>query len=584
MLALGAIVGAAAVAATALHLGRSPPDTWAVIRSVVIALYVIVGTYTWWRRPSSRLGPFLTAVGVFSAVAGMNASEAAVPHTVGRAALAVLVVCLAYVLLCYPHDTLHSRRERRFVTYFAVVSAILWLFALLLVRQLPPGGPLFDCGEGCPDNAFRVVTAPSALSSGISAAITGTTAAALFVLLVLLSGKARSAARLRRRMVVPVLCSVVLAALVYSAYTLLRQVGVGGTGELSVVGATTTLAIPGAMLVAQVRGRALAVTSLWRLVSRIGGGPVTPVRVEALLRDALGDPTLTLALRRPAHAGYVDVRDRPIELPAGRRDIAVTRVRRQGRTVAAVIHDAALDETSGVAERLGATALMLLENAQLVDELQASRARIVASAQRERLGLERSLHDGAQQQLFVIQLKLHAAQAQAADDGLARELQEITDDAAMAVEGLRQLADGLYPTVLRERGLPDGLRSHAHAAPVPVTLVVHDVPRCSPAVEEAVYFCVLEAVQNTVQHAGPGARVLVTVERRGDGLAFSVVDDGIGFLPDEQPERLGLLSMRDHIGAVGGELELESAPGRGTTVRGRVPGCWRADPADADAR
>jgi signal transduction histidine kinase len=311
---------------------------------------------------------------------------------------------------------------------------------------------------------------------------------------------------------------------------------------------------------------------------------MTPVRVEALLRDALGDPMLMLALRRPGRAGYVDVRDRPIELPVQRRDVAVTPVRREGRTVAAVIHDAALQESSSVAERLGAATLMLLENAQLVDELRDSRARVVASALRERLRLERSLHDGAQQRLFVIQAKLHAAQAQAADEGLKRDLQEITDDAALAVEELRELAQALYPTVLRERGLADGLRSHALAAPVPITLVVDEVPRCSPAVEEAVYFCVLGAIRNTAYHAGPGARVLVTLEQRGDDVAFSVVDDGIGFQPAEQPEGLGLASMRDRIGAVGGELELESAPGRGTTVRGRVPGCRRDDPADADAR
>jgi signal transduction histidine kinase len=557
-----------------------------VVTGVVIASYVVVGADIWRRRPSSRLGPFLTGVGVLYGVAAMGASHAAVAHTVGRATLAGLLVCLAYVVLCYPHDTLGSRRERQLVGYFGVATAALWLLALPLVRDLPPGDPLSDCGDACPENAFEVVAAPQALSSGISATIVWATAAALIALLVALHGKARSATRLRRTMIEPLLWGAVVFVVTYSAYTVLRHAGAESSGGLRLAAAAGSLAIPAAVLVGQLRGRLFAATSLGQLVSRIGGEPLTPARVEALLRDALGDPMLTLALRRPGRAGYVDVRGRPIELPAWRRDVAVTRVRREGRTVAAVIHDAALDEASGVAEDLGAAALMLLENALLVDELRASRARIVESAQRERLRLERNLHDGAQQRLFVLQAKLHAAQAhaRAAGEELERELQEISADADMAVEELRELAHGLYPTVLRERGLADALRSHARMAPVSIALDVQEVPRCSPAVEEAVYFCVLEAVQNTAKHAGPGARVLVTLERRGDDLAFSVADDGIGFQPDEQPEGLGLVSMRDRIGAVGGTFELGSAPGRGTTVRGRVPGCQQDEPADAGAR
>jgi len=196
-----------------------------------------------------------------------------------------------------------------------------------------------------------------------------------------------------------------------------------------------------------------------------------------------------------------------------------------------------------------------------IEELRASRARLVESAQQDRLRLERELHDGAQQRLFAIQIKLDAARERAAgDDALARELAELLDDARAAVEDLRALAQGLYPVVLRERGLAGALRAIPYEAAIRVDVVDHDAPRCAPAVEEAVYFTVVAAVRN----AG-GTRVTVTVEPSAEGLAFAVADDGSGYDTDV------ITSMRDRIDAVGGELELVSTPNGGTTLRGRVP-------------
>jgi signal transduction histidine kinase len=207
-----------------------------------------------------------------------------------------------------------------------------------------------------------------------------------------------------------------------------------------------------------------------------------------------------------------------------------------------------------------------------IEELRDSRARLVEAAQRERHRLERDLHDGAQQRLFAIQIKVEAARERAAGDGeLERELAEIASDARAAVDELRSLAHGLYPVALRERGLVGALRTLPFEAAIPVDIVDRDAPRCSPAVEEAVYFTVREAIQNATKHAGPGARVTVTLEPSTIGLAFAVADDGAGFDGERHGDGAGITSMRDRIGAVGGELELVSAPGSGTTVRGRVP-------------
>jgi signal transduction histidine kinase len=568
-----AIVGAVACVLTAAGVGladASGVDAWTLVRAATVGLYVAIGTYTWWRRPASRFGAMLAETGLLFALASLNASTDPLAHTIGRVALAVVVLYLAYAFLCFPRDRLESPLERRLMGAFVVAAGALWLVTLPLVQTLPASGPIVDCGNRCPDNAFQLVETPDAVSTGLGLAVNGVTALGLVAVIALLVGRASSPAILRRRLVLPVLGSAIALAAAYAAYTLLRQLDVEGLTGLKVTGAAAALAIPLSMLVGQVRGRVFAATSLVALVGRVGGEPTTAARVEALLREALGDPRLRFVLRRPG-TGYVDVEGHEVELPVGRRDVRVTPVLRNGEPVAALVHDAALDEGSGIPEGLAATALMLHENAQLVTDLRDSRARIVASGQQERLRLERNLHDGAQQRLFNIQLKLTEARSRASDPQLARTLDDLTADTAATVDELRTLAHGLYPTVLRERGLLDALRAAARGAAVPVNVEDGGLGRCAPTVEEAVYYCVLEAVQNTTKHAGPGARATVRLERAGDGLRFTVVDDGAGFDPGQRADGIGLVSMRDRIGAAGGTLEVVSRPGAGTTVSGVVP-------------
>jgi signal transduction histidine kinase len=585
--ALGAVAvaGGVASAVTAADLSREPgrdPEVWSVLRGLVVATWIIVGMYTWWRRPGSRLGLFLIGIGLLYSGASFSASSDSLVHTAGRVALAVLVVALAYVFLCFPHDRLASQAERRLMAGLALATGVMWLMALPLVEKLPAGGPLTDCGTTCPDNALRLVTPPNALADGIGTAVNLVTAAGLLGVVAFLFGKVLAPARLRRRLVVPLLGSIIVLTLNYAFFTVLRDAGVDGTG-LKVVGAGAALAIPFAMLVGQVRGRVFVASSVGGLVARVGREPVTPARVEALLRDALGDPKLTLALWEPEREGYVDVRGRAFQAPTGRPDLHVTSVTREGRTVAVLIHDASLEDGSGILEGFAATALMLLEKSQLVDELRASRARIVATAQAERLRRERNLHDGAQQRLFALQLKLSSAREEAGDGQLGHELDEIVEHAAEAVEELRDLAHGLYPTLLRERGLADAFRSLSRTAAVHVEVVDRSEGRCPAAIEEAVYFCGLEAIQNTAKHAGSDAQITVTLVRRTSDLEFMFEDDGPGFELGRQTDGIGIVSMRDRIGAVGGELVVVSHPGRGTTVAGVVPGCWPTDTPVADA-
>ena len=214
---------------------------------------------------------------------------------------------------------------------------------------------------------------------------------------------------------------------------------------------------------------------------------------------------------------------------------------------------------------------MLLENARLVGELQASRARIADSAESERLRLERDLHDGAQQRLMAIQIKLALARRAAGSTELQGQLEELEADASAAVDELRTLAHGIYPPVLRERGVADAFRAFAKAVPIPMRIVDDGVGRAASGVEAAIYYCTLEAIQNVVKHAGPGATVFVTLARRSGRIEFEIRDDGNGFDSSARIAGFGLVSMHDRIAAVGGELSVDSSPGRGTTVLGSIP-------------
>jgi signal transduction histidine kinase len=208
------------------------------------------------------------------------------------------------------------------------------------------------------------------------------------------------------------------------------------------------------------------------------------------------------------------------------------------------------------------------------EELRASRARVVAAADEERRKIERNLHDGAQQHLVALAVTVRLAReiSVSAPDQAGELLEQLGHDLQEAVQELRDLAHGIYPPVLMDRGLVAALDSAAGRAGLPVDVVGDDVGRFPQDVEAAVYFCCLEALQNAAKHAGEAAHVIVTIDRDGEALAFTVADDGAGFDPDGLAGRgHGFVNMSDRVGAVGGTLSVDASPGRGTRISGRIP-------------
>jgi signal transduction histidine kinase len=571
-----ALGGTAAAALTAWAVGRSriflDPTERAFWDSTLVVAWVATGAYLWRRRPASRIGPLVIAFGFLSTGYALSASARPVSHTLGLLLWAATAVCRAYVYLAFPSGRLSSRLERRFVAGFALMMAVLWGLTLAIAPRLSLAGAEIACRTRCPPNALQIAGGGVATVSAMEVVLRIVLTIAAVGVAALVFNKARSSSPGRRRTTTPLAVVLIAGVIEFVAAMYLLRSYPGTSQTLLVAYYLLSLAVPIAFLIGLARGEAFAGTMFGRVALRAETQPTTPESVQLLVGDTLGDPSVVLALWDPERAGYADVHGAPIELPREGAERVASVLTRAGRPLAALIYGASLDVDPDVVDGLTATSLTLLENAELIAELRESRARIATAAQHERLNVEHDLHDGAQQRLMAIQLKLAIAQRCCTPDTeQAQRLTQIRMDAAEAIDELRALAHGLYPSALRDGGLAAGMRSLAISAAIPVTVDDEGVGRWPDAVEGAVYFCSCEAVQNATKHAGSRAHVRITVGRRAGAVEFEVADDGVGMDAHRLRDGVGLVSMRDRIGAVGGELEVISSPGQGTIVRGNVP-------------
>jgi signal transduction histidine kinase len=208
-----------------------------------------------------------------------------------------------------------------------------------------------------------------------------------------------------------------------------------------------------------------------------------------------------------------------------------------------------------------------------LEQLRSSRQRLVAAQDDERRRLERNLHDGAQQQLVGLRIKLTIARSLARREEASETetvLSQLAVEAEEAVQTLRDLAHGIYPPLLAAEGLPAALRAQAAKAVLPVVIEASNVGRYSEDVEATVYFCCLEALQNIVKYAGASS-VCIDVSHDDGDLRFAIADDGAGFDEQATPRGAGMQNMADRVDSVEGTLTVSSSLGRGTTVKGRIP-------------
>jgi signal transduction histidine kinase len=315
--------------------------------------------------------------------------------------------------------------------------------------------------------------------------------------------------------------------------------------------------------------RVLCVITRAVMIPRAGvAGPV-----REMLAESLGDRSISVAYWLPDREKFVDEQGRDVMLPEPGSGRAWTAVERDGRRVAAIIHDAALDTSAELVEAAAAASSMALDNERLradlqarVEELRLSRYRIMEAGDAARRRIERNLHDGAQQQLVALAIDLRMLKARLKDDAI----DDLSERLASALAELRELARGIHPAILTDRGLAPAISSLAERATVPVDVTI-DLPdeRLPAPVEAAAYFLVAEALTNISRYA-EATRAWVEVKLEPEALIVLVVDDGVGGV-DPSVGGGGLRGLDDRVATVGGTLEIESPLAEGTRLKARLP-------------
>jgi signal transduction histidine kinase len=298
-------------------------------------------------------------------------------------------------------------------------------------------------------------------------------------------------------------------------------------------------------------------------------------RIARVLHDGIGAARARVLLR--VGDGMREVAVWPPDARADVRDDLSVEVRDQGEVLGALAvsmpANDPIDEAKGkLVADLAAQAGLVLRNVRLVEELRASQRRIVAAQDQERRRLERNIHDGAQQQLVALAVKARLARSLVDRDAskAGEMLDQIGTQTQEALEDLRDLARGIYPPLLADKGLPAAIQAQARKSPVPVAVSPDGVGRYPQEVEAAVYFSVLEALQNAAKYAEASA-VRVRLAQGEGGLIFEVSDDGRGFDAASTSYGTGLQGIADRLRALDGTMEVRSEPGSGTTVLGSVP-------------
>lgn len=531
--------------------------------------FVAAGLFAWSRRPDRRVGALMTFTGFSWFASACVASDNPLVFSLAILLCNVFAAALMHLLLTFPDGELRSRGDRVTVwlAYLLTSAGVLPLYVL--------ADPIDDC-SGCPPYVLDAAQVDAVQQFGWPA-LNVMGVVVLSRVFVTIAMRWRAASGPSRRVLGPVYLTgtLTLALLTISLSVQLLSLPevIGEVGFL--LASAVFVLLPYVFLGGLVRSRVLQAGAVGGLMTRLAETP-EPGRISGELALALADETLTLAFWLPERGRYVDPSGQEVELPVIGSGRTVTPVERDGERVAAIIHDASLTEDSGLVEAVGSAAALALENERLdaelrarLEDLRASRARLVEAGMAERRRLERDLHDGAQQRLVSLALSIRLARnkvgsepGEAVDvlDGAAQELE-------LALAELRELARGIHPAVLSDRGLDAALRTLAARAPLPVDLHtnVNGIP---DAVESAAYFVVSEALTNVAKYAQASSAV-VQVEQNHGFVLVAVSDDGVGGA--DPSAGTGLRGLGDRLSALDGRLEVDSAPDRGTTVRARIP-------------
>lgn len=526
-------------------------------------LFVVAGLVADGRRPDSVSGRLLVATGLAWLLAQ---SLLVVPNslaaTVALVLLPLSIAFLAHLALAFPSG-LGSRAER-------IIAALPYALVVAGVPVMEFG----DCAD-CPHNLVGLDIEHGLGRAWYSALLLAALATSACFLAVLIR-RWRGAGVAARRVLLPVVPGACLFIVVYAA-ALLSELGLPtGLGPRWALASLLLLAAAPVVLLGSFLRARLARGHVGQLVVELGDVPPGGALRDAIAR-ALGDPSVEIAYSVAERGGYVDSHGLAVELPTGGGHRVMTLIERSGRPIGALIHDIALRDDPTHVDAVCAAAGLALENERLhaevlarLEEVRASRTRIVEAGDVARRRVERNLHDGAQQRLVSLSIAVGMARSklgpeQADVEGL---LCQATEEAAGAIRELRELARGLHPAILSEVGLVAAVESAAERSPVPVHVNASTNGALSASIEAAAYYVVAESLTNVAKYA-KATSVQVRIDHDGDRLRVEVTDDGIGGALVRPGS--GLEGLADRVAALEGRLEVQSTPESGTRVTAELP-------------
>jgi signal transduction histidine kinase len=572
-LAAAAVALAVGVAAERVALEGHVWGPWliAVDASVGVAS-ILAGLAGWLARPESRVGPALVAIGGlwFLGTFGYG-KDADLIDFVGFPLQGWHDVLLVVLLLAVTPGGLREPAARWIAGGVFAAQSVTALARLLLRPPIDVTSCL------CVGNRITGVVDPGPYETAVRIASFASAALAVAAL-ALIAVRWRRASGPARRTLAPVLgaCAATAVLVTYNRVaTRVLSTPVEASHGMLVAMAAMRITIAVAIVVSLVRGRRARTRVADVVISLddrgLAGG-------SAAMRRALADPSLRLLRWSPERRCHLDADGREAALPGRGDRLAATVLERDGVVLGALVHDAALREEPELLDAVAAAARLALHNERLadevraqLDEVRASRQRIVMAGDAERRRLERDLHDGAQQRLTALALRLRTLERRAGNAGnvaLADELEDLALELDAAMAGIRELARGIRPPVLNEQGLGAALVALADRLPVPVTTDVRLDGRLPDVIEATGYFAAGEALANVLKHAGAHS-VRLTARQEAGAVVLTIADDGRGGARERNGS--GLVGLADRLAAVGGSLSVKSPEGGGTTVVARIP-------------
>ncbi len=539
------------------------------------AVLVATGSFLLWsaalairlRDPGRPLNRLMFALASIYAMQVFVTTTNPALYTFGRATRPLVEAMLLWVMLAFPTGRLGSGPARIIVAIAMVVLPLVWLLGLTTSSSIPFAGRFADCGAACPQNLLLIVEHPFVAGAAFGTmrvvGIAVEVAAALLLAYRLLRAKP-----LMRKMLAPVLFASIVRMLSITAFL------ISGYGGLALT--LTFWLVPTAIVLGQLRGQLYMAHALQQLVSGLTGQPEAG-QLRQMMADALGDPTLEVIFWSQDRACWVNAMGEPVDMSTLDADTgrAVTIVHNAKKeTVAALVHDPVICDEPAFPQAMTHSMRVALESLRTRAELARSQHEVVYAADSARERIERDLHDGAQQRLIALRLKISVAQ-RLMDHDRARArslLAELDGDVAAALDELRILAHGASPPILDRHGLSTAVRDLAERAPLPVRTQIEEVGRWDTEVEQAVYFCCAEALQNAAKHAGRGSTAWLSMSLKENRILVHIEDDGAGLQKtDGSQEGRGLANLRARMEACGGTVAFGQGARGGLAMTLTIP-------------